>query len=788
MNYLDELNSAQRAAVEYCDGPSLVIAGAGSGKTRVLTYKIVHLLNLGMAPWAILALTFTNKAAGEMKERIAQLVGKESSGRIWMGTFHSIFARILRIECQRLGFTSNFTIYDAADSKSLVKSIINEMKLDDKVYKPSTVLAHISAAKNRLILPDAYAQNADIARADAASKIPATSKIYSVYWNRCRQADAMDFDDILLYTFLLFQNYPEVKEHYEQRFEYVLVDEYQDTNYAQHAIIWQLTQRRQRVCVVGDDAQSIYSFRGANIDNILTFNKLYQNAKLFKLEQNYRSTQTIVQAANSLILKNQGQIKKQVFSEKEKGQPIHIYQFYSDLEEAAGVTKRLLGLHHNDHIGWEEMAIFYRTNAQSRSLEEALRKQGVPYRIYGGQSFYQRKEIKDLIAYFRLAVNPHDEEALKRVINYPARGIGQTSLSKYIEAAQRDSVSIWDAISNPQLHNVAVSTRTANKVGEFVLMIENFRQSIDKEDAASLGKRIATESGVVADVFRGRDATDLARQENVQELLDGIQQFVDNQTEEGNDYCLMPHFLQEVSLISTLEESEDDDENKLSLMTVHSSKGLEFRVVFIVGMEENLFPNQMAHSSIREMEEERRLLYVAVTRAKEQCYMSYALNRYRYGKSEFCEPSSFLRDFDRQYLKFDGSVQSLSHSRQTPRTSDPFISSFSSPISTSYRQSPTSVTSQSRITESSPVRPMFRSVSSINPQPTQSRPETPSTSSNSVNAAGELHIGSRIEHSRFGIGEVIAMSGSGIDAKATVKFENVGTKQLLLRFAKFSII
>jgi len=779
MNYLDELNPAQRAAVEYCDGPSLVIAGAGSGKTRVLTYKIVHLLQKGMAPWAILALTFTNKAAGEMKERITRLVGEESGRRLWMGTFHSIFARILRIECQRIGFTSNFTIYDSADSKSLVKSIISEMKLDDKVYKASAVLAHISAAKNRLILPDAYARNAEIAKADAASKIPATAKIYAAYWNRCRQSDAMDFDDILLYTFLLFQHYPDVRELYEQRFEYVLVDEYQDTNYAQHAIIWQLTQHRQRVCVVGDDAQSIYSFRGANIDNILTFNKLYQSAKLFKLERNYRSTQTIVEAANSLIKKNQGQIQKQVFSEKEKGQPIRVYQFYSDLEEAAGVTKRLIGLHRNDHIGWEEMAIFYRTNAQSRSLEEALRKQGVPYRIYGGQSFYQRKEIKDLIAYFRLAVNPHDEEALKRVINYPARGIGQTSLNKYLEAAQRDNVSAWEAISHAHLHNVTVSPRTANKIAEFVSLIESFRQSIDNEDAATLGKRIATESGVVADVFRGRETTDLARQENVQELLDGLQQFVDNQEEEGNERRLMTHYLQEVSLISTTDESEDDNENKLSLMTVHSSKGLEFRVVFIVGLEENLFPNQMAMSSVREMEEERRLLYVAVTRAMEQCYITYALNRYKYGRSEFCEPSSFLRDFDRQFLSFDGSSQISSKSE--PRTSSFQTTSFQRPL---FR-------SVSSIDQSSSASANYSSASTQNSSafsqhsPTSAQP----AQSTGVSANNQsLHVGSRLEHTRFGIGEVIAMSGDGIDAKATVRFENVGVKQLLLRFAKFTVL
>ncbi|MBO4801385.1 MAG: exodeoxyribonuclease V subunit gamma [Bacteroidaceae bacterium] len=772
-NYLDELNPAQREAVLYCDGPSLVIAGAGSGKTRVLTYKIAHLLRLGMKPWNILALTFTNKAADEMKSRIARQVGEESAQRLWMGTFHSIFARILRIENQSLGFSSNFTIYDAADSKSLVKTIIKEMGLDDKTYKPGTVLSHISAAKNRLVLPSAYQRDAQLQKADQVSRIPATGEIYTRYWNRCRQADALDFDDILVYTYLLFANCPEVLARYEERFQYVLVDEYQDTNYAQHAIVWQLTQHHRHVCVVGDDAQSIYSFRGANIDNILTFQRLYQDARLFKLEQNYRSTQTIVEAANSLIRHNRGQIPKDIFSKKAVGQPIHIFQYFSDLEEAAGVAKKILNLNHYDHISWNEIAILYRTNAQSRTFEEAFRKQDIPYRIYGGLSFYQRKEIKDMIAYFRLAVNPNDEEALKRVINYPARGIGQTTVQKVLTMATDRSVSVWEILSRPTFYNLDLNRGTIAKLEAFVQLIESFRADVITVDAATLGARIAKESGVVADIFRGREPEDISRQENLQELLDGMQQFVDErQEEEGDGRVLMTNYLQEVSLISDLEESDDDSEEKLSLMTIHSAKGLEFKVVFIVGMEENLFPNQMAATSPRELEEERRLFYVALTRAEEQCFLTYAQNRYRYGKQEFSEPSSFLTEIDSRYVEMDSS------------------SSFSSRSPFSSRES--------RISAQPSARPQIRDFqrpsnsSSYSSYPSSNSQHAISTTQPSVSqtqtAAGTLVVGSRIEHSRFGAGEVIALNGTGIDAKATVRFDNVGTKQLLLRFAKFNII
>ena len=774
---MNDLNPAQQEAVAYCDGPSLVIAGAGSGKTRVLTYKIAYLLEQGMKPWNVLALTFTNKAADEMKARIQRQVGVEASRGLWMGTFHSIFARILRTEHQTLGFSADFTIYDAADSKSLVRSIIREMGFDEKQYKPGTVLAHISQAKNRLVLPDAYQRDAQLQKADFAGNIPATGQIYQNYWRRCRQADALDFDDILVYTYLLFAQYPDIRQKYEEHFHFVLVDEYQDTNYAQHAIVWQLTQHRRRLCVVGDDAQSIYSFRGANIDNILTFQRLYEGARLFQLEQNYRSTQNIVEAANSLIRHNRSQIQKDVYSRKERGQLLHVYHFFSDVEEAAGVARKVMNLNRYDHVAWNEMAILYRTNVQSRTFEEAFRKQGIPYRIYGGLSFYQRKEVKDMIAYFRLAVNPNDEEALKRVINYPARGIGQTTVQKLLTAASTAGVSVWQALADPAAYGAALNRGTLAKLGAFVQLIESFRARVGTDDAATLGKDIATQSGVVADIFQGHEPDDVTRQENLQELLDGMQQFVDDrQQEEGNGRVMMTHYLQEVSLISDLDESDDDSSEKLSLMTIHAAKGLEFRVVFIVGMEENLFPNQMAATSPRELEEERRLCYVAITRAGEQLYLTYAQNRYRYGKSEFCTPSSFLSEIDHKYL--DGDQQQAVGTRKRS-TADSLFRSF--------RDASASSPSFRNLSRSSEFSEFSESSKSSAPSGSSSAPSVPSVSSTST-SSGTLVVGSRIEHSRFGRGTVTALAGTGMDAKATVVFDNVGTKQLLLRFAKFTIV
>lgn len=799
---INELNAAQREAVEYIDGPSLVIAGAGSGKTRVLTYKIAHLLEQGMKPWNILALTFTNKAADEMKERISRQVGREATTGLWVGTFHSIFARILRTEHEAIGFPADFTIYDTVDSKSLVRSIIHEMGLDEKTYKIGTVLSHISAAKNRLILPTQYQNDAQLFKADQASKVPETGRIYTHYWSRCRQSGAMDFDDLLLYTYLLFAHKPEVLARYEERFRFVLVDEYQDTNFAQHAIVWQLTQHHQHICVVGDDAQSIYSFRGANIDNILTFQRLYKGAKLFKLEQNYRSTQTIVGAANSLIKHNRGQIPKEIYSTNEKGQPIHVFSFYSDIEEASGVGRKVQALHRYEHIAWDDIAILYRTNAQSRTFEEAFRKGAIPYRIYGGLSFYQRKEIKDTIAYFRLAVNPHDEEAFKRVVNYPARGIGQTTLNKIIATAAARQVSLWQVVTHPDVYPLEVNRGLLAKLQSFTLLIQSFHERISTDDASTLGRYIIQESGISAEIFRGRGPEDISRQENLQELADGLQQFVDDrQEEEGNERCFMTHYLQEVSLLSDLDESNDDSDEKVSLMTVHAAKGLEFKVVFVVGMEENLFPNQMASSSLREMEEERRLFYVAITRAKEQCFLTHADNRYRFGKSEFCVPSTFLRDIDPQFISEEQS--SSSSSRHLTSSRRPSSSSRSSSLSDDYTlhssfssssqpparsfhslSRPSSFSDDYTLHTSAPTssQPPARSFHSS--APTSSQPPARSVET----AGGLLSVGQHIEHTRFGRGEVIALAGNGIDAKATVRFENVGTKQLLLRFAKFTIL
>ena len=790
---LDELNSAQREAVLYTDGPSLVIAGAGSGKTRVLTYKVAYLLSQGMKPWNILALTFTNKAAEEMKERIVRQMGNDAARGLWMGTFHSIFARILRAEHEAIGFSSNFTIYDAADSKSLIRSIIREMGLDDKVYKPGTVAGHISAAKNRLFMPSQYQRDPDLFKADQASGIPATGKIYERYWARCRQADAMDFDDLLLYTYLLFAHKPEILARYEEKFEFVLVDEYQDTNYAQHAIVWQLTQHHRHVCVVGDDAQSIYSFRGANIDNILTFQRLYEGARLFKLEQNYRSTQTIVGAANSLIKHNRGQIPKEVFSEKSKGEPIHVYTYFSDIEEANGVGHKVQNINRYEHIPWKDMAILYRTNAQSRTFEEAFRKMSIPYRIYGGLSFYQRKEIKDMIAYFRLAVNPNDEEALKRVINYPARGIGQTTLDKITGAAAENGISLWQVLLNPAAAKLDVNRGTLTKLESFTYLIQSFINAANSENAAQLGMRIARESGVQQDIFRGREPEDISRQENLQELLDGMQQFVDDRIEEGEaERTFMTHYLQEVSLLSDLDESSEDSDDKLTLMTVHAAKGLEFRVVFVVGMEENLFPNQMASSSPRELEEERRLFYVAITRAKEQCFLTNAQNRYRYGKSEFCNPSPFLSNIDSQYLEIDQSTaignrsHSLSGFRRNSIFGEDFTGSFSSTSSrTTGRERPNFGSKSSSAPAASFRNPV--GMTSVGQRQKNDDSATASVESTQT-ASGTLKVGQQIAHSRFGRGKVVALTGTGIDAKATVEFENVGTKQLLLRFAKFTIL
>lgn len=790
-NYLDELNEGQRAAVLYNDGPSLVIAGAGSGKTRVLTYKIAYLLDQGYKPWSILALTFTNKAAREMKERIARQVGENLARYLWMGTFHSIFSRILRAEADAIGFSSNFTIYDASDSKSLVKSIIREMGLDDKTYKPGVVQSRISQAKNHLILPDAYAASGELYRADADAKMPQLRDIYLRYWERCRQSDAMDFDDLLVYTYQLFKSHPEICDKYATHFEYVLVDEYQDTNYAQHCIVQLLTGKHRRVCVVGDDAQSIYSFRGANIDNILNFTNLYREARLFKLEQNYRSTQTIVKAANSLIAKNREQIRKEVFSEKETGEPITVFCAYSDLEEAEIVGNRIMQLHSREHYGYSDCAILYRTNAQSRVFEETLRKKNIPYRIYGGLSFYQRKEIKDIIAYFRLAVNPNDEEAFKRVLNYPARGIGDTTLNKLVDAANRHKVSLWTVVNEPLAYGVDINKGTHTKLQGFRTLIAGFVEAVPQKNAFELGKEIVFQSGIGREITQDRSPENLSRQENVEELMNGIHDFCATRQEEGNTHWLLSDYLSEVSLLTDQDSDRDADLPKVTLMTIHSAKGLEFRNVFVVGLEENLFPGASAASSYKELEEERRLFYVALTRAEDHCFLSYAKTRFKYGKSEFCTPSRFLKDIDSRYLNMP---QEEMLARQIEERGERFRrENTQRPVvrmerDYGYRERMVTDNGPSMFDGGEIPQEPRRFVKPASPRNLRKITPAVSSSAGQASSVQGLAVGQVIEHERFGIGDVINVEGTGDNCKATVHFRNVGNKQLLLKFARFKVI
>lgn len=748
MNLSEELNKPQQEVVEYCEGPQLVIAGAGSGKTRVLTYKIAYLLEKGMLPWSILALTFTNKAAREMKSRIGDLVGESQAQMLHMGTFHSIFARLLRGEAQNVGYTSNFTIYDQSDSRSLIKGIIKEMGLDEKTYKPASVADRISMAKNRLITAQQYAMS-PAALDDARRRKGALKDVYIRYAERCRQANAMDFDDLLLYTYILFCDHEDVRLKYSDRYDYVLVDEYQDTNYAQQEIVRQLTKEKRKVCVVGDDAQSIYSFRGAEIHNILQFQKIYPGSRLFKLEQNYRSTQSIVAAANSLIKRNTEQIPKTVFSEKETGDPIIIKSAYSDKEEAAIVCLDIKRFRQVEGMQYSDFAILYRTNAQSRSFEEQMRRVEIPYRIYGGLSFYQRKEIKDSIAYFRLVSNPNDEEALKRIINYPARGIGNTTLSRIVECANDNRVSPWTVLSDSLGYGLQVSGPTLQRLDTFRQMVESWRNSLDSTDAYSLGKEILAASGLLKDIYSSNDVEDISRQENVDELMAGMADFVNGRREEGQgNHVSLSDYLQEVALLTDLDSNSDSDEPKVTLMTIHSAKGLEFDTVFVVGMEENIFPSPMAIESPRGLEEERRLFYVAITRAQRHCILTFAQNRIRYGRLEFDSPSRFLKDIDRKYLKIAGGISTSPISRFTP--------------------------AQRRFV---PIRQASYGSQQIN-----------APSASSVLPHEGIGIGAVMEHQRFGVGKIIAVEGTGENTKVTVEFRNVGKKQLLLKFAKFKII
>ena len=781
-DYIEELHEGQRTAVLYNDGPSLVIAGAGSGKTRVLTYKIAYLLENGYQPWNILALTFTNKAAREMKERIARQVGPERARHLWMGTFHSMFLRILHVEAGHIGFTSQFTIYDTADSKSLIRSIIKEMGLDEKVYKPGMVQARISNAKNHLVSPAGYANNKEAYEGDRAAKVPALRDIYQRYWERCRRADAMDFDDLLFYTFLLFRDHPEVLARYQEQFRYILVDEYQDTNFSQHSIVLQLAKNHQHVCVVGDDAQSIYSFRGADIDNILYFTKVYPDTKVFKLEQNYRSTQTIVRAANSLIEKNQWQIRKEVFSEKEKGEAIGVYQAYSDVEEGDIVVNKIAELRREKRYAYSDFAILYRTNAQSRIFEEAMRKRSMPYRIYGGLSFYQRKEIKDVIAYFRLIVNPNDEEAFKRIINYPARGIGDTTVGKIIAAATGHNVSLWTVLCEPLAYGLNFNKGTVGKLQAFRELISAFITDAAEKNAYEIGADIIRQSGIINDVCQDNSPENLSRKENIEELVNGMSDFCAQRQEEGKPNVLLGDFLSEVSLLTDQDSDKDGDDEKITLMTVHSAKGLEFKNVFVVGMEENLFPSGMVGDSPRALEEERRLFYVAITRAEEHCFLSYAKTRFRYGKMEFGSPSRFLKDIDIRFLRLP---QDAGMFRRVEEEAAAFRRENARGFAPDREDAPYG--GKERVS----VRPKQQIIAPTVPRNLKRVAPSANTASTSPSAGGSANCvqqGQLIEHERFGLGEVLKVEGEGDNAKATIRFKNAGDKQLLLRFARFKVL
>ena len=848
MDLLNDLNESQRKAVEYIDGPSLVIAGAGSGKTRVLTYKIAYLLQQGVKPWSIMALTFTNKAAREMKERIGKLVGQELAQHLYMGTFHSIFSRILRAEAQHIGFTNNFTIYDESDSRSLIKTIVKEMGLDEKVYKPASVHSRISMAKNNLMSAENYARDKDLYQADQRAKMPRVGEVFITYVQRCQQANAMDFDDLLTLTFKLFQEHEDIRKKYADRFDFLLVDEYQDTNHAQMRIVMQLCKEKERVCAVGDDSQSIYSFRGANIDNILSFQSRFKEARLFKLEQNYRSTQSIVEAANSLIKHNSNQIPKNVYSKNDKGESLIYKPAYSDKEEALIVCREIKRIKRQDDCQYSDFAILYRTNAQSRSFEEEFRKQGIPYRIYGGLSFFQRKEIKDVIAYFRLVANPDDEEAFKRIINYPARGIGNTTVAKIAACALDNHVSFWQVISSPEHYGLGVNKGTLAKLESFRLMISGFVEKSASMNAFDLGDTIVKESGISADIYKSgsRDPEDLARQENLEELLGGMQSFVEECREEGREQeAYLTDYLQGVALLTDLDSKGDDDEPRVSLMTVHASKGLEFPTVFVVGLEENIFPSAIV-STLRELEEERRLLYVAITRAEKHCVLTSAKNRFRYGKMEFGNPSRFIKEIDSAFIQedsemphddngfgssgygrggygnggyggrmpwdnhsissqfkpdrkdySDGEDDFRTNGRGGYRTSgrddfrssgrDDFRSSSRDDFRTSGR-SGSGLDSRFKSVRGLEAARRIMGSSSSSLGSSSSSSGSAFGSSTSSAGSGRLVEGAKIEHQRFGVGTVLKLEGSGENAKATVQFVNSGTKQLLLKFAKFTII
>ena len=834
--FASDLNESQLEAVTYCDGPSLVIAGAGSGKTRVLTYKIAYLLQHGYKPWNILALTFTNKAAREMNTRISTICEEGNTQGLWSGTFHSIFARMLRMEYNVIQYPQNYTIYDSADSKSLIKTIVKELKLDDKIYKPNVVAARISEAKNHLIVPSVYASDSSIRSRDGSESLGEVHRIYSIYQHRLYAAGAMDFDDLLLNTFLMLRDHADVRERYMKRFQYILVDEYQDTNMAQHRILSLLTTPESRICVVGDDAQSIYGFRGADITNILTFQEQYPTARIIKLECNYRSTQNIVEAANCIIRNNVGQIPKKVYSAGDKGEPIHLFSAATDKEEARKVVSHIVGLHRREQIPYSEIAVLYRTNAQSRVIEEALQSNNIPYRIYGGLSFYQRKEIKDVIAYCRLVSNPHDEEAFRRVINYPARGIGATTIQKIQNAAAEHGVSMWDVATNPMQYDLAVNKGALNKIAGFCELICSFRIQSESTTASVLVKDIIRRSGIAVEFTRERSLENTARQENVDELLGSIQSLEKEAfEEEGKKHVALEDFLSTVSLLSDA-DSKDDGSPRVTLMTVHAAKGLEFQAVFVTGMEEELFPNANAHLYRKEMEEERRLFYVAVTRAKDYCFLSYANTRYRYGSLQFSDPSSFISEIDDTYLlreddpsttastSASGNFSSSSYSRSAASSrqkSNNFEDFFGAPSEDDFRASMGKDSRSSnrdgyynsgttargvdyndgyrsqrnyRSREDyvpkrvAPITPPAGFVKTAVRKKTSSPSESNSSSMSHSSIVSGLEPGKRVSHNRFGEGKVLAVEGSGDSAKVKVEFDQVGVKNLLVTFAKLTIL
>jgi len=774
--FLQQLNESQREAVIYNDGPSLVIAGAGSGKTRVLTYKIAYLLKNGISPYSILALTFTNKAAREMKSRIASIVDENTARHLWMGTFHSIFSRILRREADAFGYRSDFTIYDAQDSKNLIKAIIKEKELDDKIYKPASIQARISKAKNVLVTPEMYVKDRELTADDNYRGLIRTGEIYSAYWNRCRTSGVLDFDDLLLYTYLLFKDHPDILERYRNQFRFVLVDEYQDTNPVQHEIVRQLAEEHRRVCVVGDDAQSIYSFRGATIGNILNFQKTYPESKLFKLEQNYRSTQTIVKAANSLIAKNKEQIPKTIFSENSIGDRIRLISAYSDYEEGYNVASRIAEMRMLNSYEYKDFAILYRINAQSRIFEEALRKINIPYQIYGGLSFYQRKEVKDVIAYMRLIANPNDEEAFKRVINYPARGIGDTTLNKLISAASLHEVSLWEILSRPLDYNLNINSGTAKKLEGFKNLLDKLAADNTTQNAYELGTGLVQQTGLLTELYNDKTPEGLSRVQNVEELINSLYEFVSTRLEEGRQDVKISDFLSEIALLTDQDTDKDESASRVTMMTIHSAKGLEFKNVFVVGLEEDLFPSERIKNNPKEIEEERRLFYVAITRAEENVVLTYAKSRFRHGESLTCSPSRFIKDIDPAYLQRPGEPSF----RETPKQSD------SHSLREIMPKQPNSFSSRVETTEQFDTSHEWGDTAGrVWKLPrVEGKKSTPPVRQQ----IGPLSVGNTIRHERFGLGKVTELIGENENAKATVEFESFGRKQLLLKFAKFDII